>query len=429
MISVNIPKSAINPVYLPYINNDSRTQIYFGGSSSGKSKFIIGQRTLIKLLEGGHNFLICRQTKNSIRGSVAAEIEKTISEWNLTEFFKVNKVDGTVTCINGYQIAFAGLDDVEKLKSITFKKGVLTDIIVEEATETELSSIKQLRRRQRGKVQGNVKKTITLLFNPILQNHWIFEEYFKQIAWAEAQKEYKSNSLTILKTTYKDNQFLEQDDIDELENEKDEYWYNVYTLGNWGVLGDVIFTNWMIADLQNPDDPYYLPDAQRVNSRRGGDFGFSKDPAAFGVSHYDTKHKRIYFYKELYETGLTNDVLASRIKEMEEAESVSTWDSSEPKSIAELRNNGINAKGAKKGKDSVNFGIDWLKQQTIIVDRSCVNMQNELRQYHWKKDAGGNTTKKPVDKNNHLIDGGLRYAYEDDMIDTRVEVLESPFFN
>lgn len=418
MISVNIPKSAINPVYLPYIHNDSRTQIYFGGSSSGKSKFIIGQRTLIKLLEGGHNFLICRQTKNSIRGSVAAEIEKTISEWGLAEFFKVNKVDGTVTCINGYQIAFAGLDDVEKLKSITFKKGVLTDIIVEEATETELPSIKQLRRRQRGKVQDNVKKTITLLFNPILQNHWIFEEYFKQIGWTETQKEYKSNSLTILKTTYKDNQFLEQDDIDELENEKDDYWYNVYTLGNWGVLGDVIFTNWVIADLGNPDDPYYLPDAQRVNTRRGGDFGFSKDPAAFGVSHYDVKRKRIYFYKELYETGLTNDVLASRIKEMKEEGRVSIWDSSEPKSIAELQNHGVMAKGAKKGKDSVNFGIDWLKQQTIIVDKSCVNMQNELMQYHWKKDAGGNATKKPVDKNNHLIDGGLRYAYEDDMVDT-----------
>ena len=76
---------------------------------------------------------------------------------------------------------------------------------------------------------------------------------------------------------------------------------------------------------------------------------------------------------------------------------------------------GVNARGAVKGKDSVVFGIDWLKQQTIIVDKACINMQNELSQYHWKKDAGGNSMKVPVDKNNHLIDGGLRYAYEADM--------------
>ena len=89
-------------------------------------------------------------------------------------------------------------------------------------------------------------------------------------------------------------------------------------------------------------------------------------------------------------------------------------DSSEPKSIAELNNHAVYAAGAVKGKDSVNFGIDWLKQQTIIVDKSCINMQNELSQYHWKKDAGGNSLKIPVDKNNHLIDA-LRYAYEEEM--------------
>jgi phage terminase large subunit len=414
MINVNIPKSAFNKAYIPFINNASRTQIYFGGSSSGKSKFVIGQRVIVKLLEGGHNFLISRQTKNSIRGSVATEIAKTIIDWNLSDLFQVNKTDGTVTCSNGYQAAFAGLDDTEKLKSITFKKGVLTDVIVEEATETELSSIKQLRRRQRGKVEREIKKTITLLFNPILQSHWIYDEYFKSIGWTDTQKEYISDKLTILKTTYKDNDFLEPDDIEELESETDKYWHDVYTLGNWGVLGDVIFTNWVVADLSDPNDPYYLPEEQRTNRRAGGDFGFSKDPAAIGVSHYDKMRKRIYFYKELYETGLTNDVLAERTKELIGSDTI-TWDSAEPKSITELRNHGVVARGAKKGKDSVNFGIDWLKQQIIIVDKSCVNLQNELRQYHWKKDAGGNATKTPVDKNNHLIDGGLRYAYEGDM--------------
>ncbi len=407
MINVNIPKSAFNTAYLPYIENQARVQIFFGGASSGKSKFVIGQRTIYNLLQGGHNYLICRQTKTSIRGSVATEIQKVIEEWGLHDLFSVNKTDGTVTCENGYQAVFAGLDDVEKLKSITFKKGVLTDIIVEEATETQKNSVKQLMKRQRGKVADGIKKTITLLFNPIMKTHWIFSEYFSSLGWADDQKEYTSDKLTILKTTYKDNRFLEQEDIDDLENETDDYFKNVYTLGNWGVLGDVIFTNWRIEDLSGMQDQF-------TNRRNGLDFGFSSDPAAMPVTHYDKTRKTIYIFRELYETGLTNDILASRITELIGDDRV-VCDSAEPKSIQELTNHGVRAAGAKKGKDSVTFGIDWLKQQTIIVDKSCVNTQNELSQYHWKKDAGGNSLKIPVDKNNHLIDA-LRYAYEDDMV-------------
>ena len=407
MINVNIPKSAFNTAYLPYIENQARVQIFFGGASSGKSKFVIGQRTIYNLLQGGHNYLICRQTKTSIRGSVATEIQKVIEEWGLHDLFSVNKTDGTVTCENGYQAVFAGLDDVEKLKSITFKKGVLTDIIVEEATETQKNSVKQLMKRQRGKVADGIKKTITLLFNPIMKTHWIFSEYFSSLGWADDQKEYTSDKLTILKTTYKDNRFLEQEDIDDLENETDDYFKNVYTLGNWGVLGDVIFTNWRIEDLSGMQDQF-------TNRRNGLDFGFSSDPAAMPVTHYDKTRKTIYIFRELYETGLTNDILASRITELIGDDRV-VCDSAEPKSIQELTNHGVRAAGAKKGKDSVTFGIDWLKQQTIIVDKACVNTQNELSQYHWKKDAGGNSLKIPVDKNNHLIDA-LRYAYEDDMV-------------
>jgi phage terminase large subunit len=431
MISVNIPKSAMNDVYLPYLENQARTQIYFGGSSSGKSKFIVGQRVVYQLLQGGRNFLICRQTKTSIRGSVATEIAKVIGEWGLSNLFSINKTDGTVTCKNGYQAAFAGLDDVERLKSLAYLKGVLTDVVVEEATEVEQKSVKQLTKRQRGKVQKDIKKTITLLFNPILKAHWIYKEHFEKIGWTENQTEFHNDRLSILKTTYKDNRFLEQGDIDDLENETDEYFYNVYTLGNWGVLGDVIFRNWKVADLNNPDDPYYLPETQRTNIRRGGDFGFAGHPAAFGVSHYDKMRKRIYCYKELYETGLTNDVLAQRIKDMGEATGRSVWDSAEPKSIQELCNHGVNATGARKGKDSIRQGINWLKQQEIIVDKSLINLQNELSQYHWKKDAGGNDLNPPipVDKNNHLLDGMLRYAYEGDMIENKIEIVENPFFD
>jgi phage terminase large subunit len=330
------------------------------------------------------------------------------------------------------------------LKSITPAKGVFTDIRIDEATETDAATVKQLLKRQRG---GNVKtkKRLVLSFNPVLKSHWIYQEYFSTLGWADNQKEYTSADLTILKTTYKDNAFLTADDVKDLESETDTYYHSVYTLGNWGVLGDVIFTNWRVEDLSAMSDQF-------TNRSNGLDFGFSSDPAAMPVSHYDSMRKTIYIYKELYETGLTNDLLSERVKDL-----VGVWewkdtgqkdedgnpivervctateritaDSSEPKSIQELRNHGVDAYGARKGKDSVRQGIDWLKQQTIIVDVSCINMQNELSQYHWKKDAGGNSLKVPVDKNNHLIDA-LRYAYESEMLPTgELETVESPFYN
>ena len=131
----------------------------------------------------------------------------------------------------------------------------------------------------------------------------------------------------------------------------------------------------------------------------------------------------------MYERGLTNDVLAEQLKPLigfwrlnkntNEQECYRTdllvCDSAEPKSIEELQRNGINAVGAVKGKDSVNHGIQWLQQQTIIVDAGCIYTQNELRQYHWKEDKAGNALPIPVDKFNHILDG-TRYAYEGDSL-------------
>lgn len=404
MTDVIIPREAINDVYISYLKNTSRVQIYFGGASSGKSVFL-AQRDIIDVMKGGRNFLVCRQIGRTLRGSVVQEITKIIKEWGLSELFSVNKTDGTVTCSNGYQIIFAGLDDVEKLKSVTPALGVFTDIRIDEATETNWASIKQLLKRQRGGSK-NTPKRLVLSFNPILKSHFLFSEYFSKLGWADDQKEYTSPALSILKTTYRDNKFLTPDDVYDLESETDEYYKSVYTDGNWGMLGGVIFTNWRVEDLSQMTDQF-------TNRRNGLDFGFSSDPAAVIVSHYDTMRKTIYVYKELYETGLTNDILSDRVKELIADERI-VADSSEPKSIQELNNHSVYAAGAVKGKDSVNFGIDWLKQQTIIVDKGCINLQNELSQYHWKKDAGGNSLKVPVDKNNHLIDA-LRYAYEDDM--------------
>ena len=313
-----------------------------------------------------------------------------------------------MTCAKGYHILFAGLDDVEKIKSIVPAVGVITDIWIEEATETERGDVKDLYKRQRGGDEQTAKR-MTLSFNPILQSHWIYSEWFAAVAWSDDQKEHQDGELSILKTTYKDNKYLTRQDRHDLENEKDKYRYNVYTLGNWGILGHVIFTNWRVEDLSGMINQF-------TNHRNGLDFGFSVDPSALWRAHYDRENKRIYLYGELYERGLTNDKLADSIRPIIGDEPV-CCDSAEPKSIEELRGYGISAYPARKGKDSVLQGIQWMQQQEIIIDKNCVNAKTEISTYHWLEDAGGNAILKPVGTNDHLIAAG-RYAHEQDMQDT-----------
>jgi len=403
-IKIEFSDDVCNPVFRPYLDCMARTQIYYGGASSGKSVFL-AQRAVQDVLSGGRNYLICRQVGRTLRGSVSQEINKVIKDWKVASLFDINKTDGTITCHNGYQIIFVGLDDVEKLKSITPAKGVITDIWVEESTETDEKTITQLYKRQRGG-DKSIPKRLMLSFNPIFRNHWIYKKYFDPIKWREDQTEYKSDDLSILKTTYKNNEFLTDGDIKDLENEQDTYFYDVYTLGKWGVLGNVIFKNWRVEDLS-------AKHAQFTNHRNGLDFGFSSNPAGVVVTHYDTAYKTIYIFDELYQCGLKNTELAEEVVKLI-GTSLVVCDSAEPKSIMELKDLGVTARPARKGKDSVTFGIQWLQGQTIIVDSKCVGMQNELTQYKWKEDASGQSLPVPVDRNNHLIDS-LRYAYEDDM--------------
>jgi phage terminase large subunit len=335
------------------------------------------------------------------------QVKRVIDELGISSRFKVNKDDATITYKkNGCIAYFAGLDDVEKLKSIVPPTGVITDIWIEEATETEKNDVMNLYKRQRGGDE-NTRKRMILSFNPILQSHWIYEEFFKSVAWSDSQTEYRTDDLSILKTTYKDNKFLTSQDQKDLESEKDKYRYNVYTLGNWGILGHVIFTNWRVEDLSGMRDQF-------VNHRFGLDFGFSVDPSALWVAHYDKANKRIYVYDELYQKGLTNDLLAAEVKRKIGNRYV-VCDSAEPKSIAELTTYGISAVGAAKGKDSVLFGYQWLQQQEIVIDKNCVNTKMEISTAHWQEDAGGNAILKPSGTNDHLIAAG-RYAHEVDMI-------------
>ena len=401
-LTFDINHKLFNKIYLPYIEDDdkrkTRVQIFFGGASSGKS-FYIAQRIVLDTL-AGRNTLVLRNVARTLRGSCWNEVTKAITRMRLMDEFDISKTEMLVTSSRyGSQILFAGLDDVEKIKSITPANGVLTDIWIEEATETSYDDFKQLEKRLRG--ESRHPKRITLSFNPVYKEHWIYGQFFGN--WQDGATEYHDDGLSILKTTYRDNRFLASDDIYALENEQDEYYREVYTLGNWGVLGDVIFRNWRTEDLtgfkQTADRIYY-----------GLDFGFSSDPCAVVKLHYDKAHKRIYILDEIYERGLTNTALAPILREFCGNHYI-TCDSAEPKSIKELQNMGVRALGAKKGPDSIMHGIQWLQGHEIIIDSKCQHLRNEFQLYQWRKDKDGNSLRVPEDRNQHGIDA-IRYALE-----------------
>ena len=228
-VNIKISKRVFNDIYLPFLTNEDRYLIFYGGGSSGKSYFI-GQRYVYKLLQPKRcNLLVVRQTADTNRRSTFPLLKQVISGWNLGDHFKINESDMRIVCkLTGNEVAFAGLDDVEKIKSITFANGELTDIWVEEATECQEADINQLKVRLRG---GKSKKQMVLSFNPINIQHWIKKHFID------------SRLATVCFSTYRDNKFLTDDDRKALEDLKlvDEYTYEVYCLGKWGILGKTVF--------------------------------------------------------------------------------------------------------------------------------------------------------------------------------------------
>ncbi len=225
VFNISISKKVFNEKYIPYLDDDSRYLLFYGGGSSGKSYFIV-QRYVYRLLTRKMNLLVVRQTGNTNRDSTFALFKQVIKDWKLDNLFSIT--DLRIKCANGNEVIFRGLDDTEKIKSTTFENGELTDIWVEEATETQEADINQLKVRLRG---GTSKKQMVLSFNPVNINHWIKKHFID------------SGLATACHSTYKDNKFLTEEDKQVLESFKttDLYYYQVYCLGQWGVLGKTFF--------------------------------------------------------------------------------------------------------------------------------------------------------------------------------------------
>lgn len=226
-IELNINPKFFNDCYFPYLDNNSRYLIFYGGAGSGKSYFI-AQRLVYRLLAyPNRNFLIVRQTAKSNRDTTFAQLKQIIYKINASQYFTVNVSNMSITNnLSGNKIIFGGLDDVEKLKSTTFEKGILTDIWIEEASETSYEDFLQLDLRLRGEFPDGFQ--IVLSFNPIRKKHWIYDRFFGS----------NDERASILKTTYLDNKWIDEQSKKTIEYMKkhDPHYYKVYGLGEWGEL-------------------------------------------------------------------------------------------------------------------------------------------------------------------------------------------------
>ena len=403
-----------NTAFFPLFLCKDRYLIMFGGAGSGKSYFA-AEKILVRVLKAMaagkvHKFLCLRKTQPAARKSILSLFQEYIMLWGLSGSCKINKTDMTITFLGGCQIIITGMDDKEKIKSI---HGV-TGIWLEEATEFSYDDFKQIDLRLRGMLWDY--KQIIMTFNPIDEKHWIRQNLFTDELQAKIEsgikvvrKEFQqmiegkliTYAMTIMHSTYKDNRFIDDEYKAKLEQlvHEDSNYFKIYTLGVWGVLKGLIFEHWEICK-QWP--------GEFDSGGYGLDFGFTVDPTAVIEAGFNGND--LYLKEHLYEYKLTNRDIASKLKEITKgkANKMTVADSAEPKSITEINQYGHTCIPCAKGKDSVIYGIQKIKQFNIHIDYNSPNLVKELQGYKWaeNKDGEPKYPRKPVDYNNHLIDAG-----------------------
>jgi phage terminase large subunit len=251
----------------------------------------------------------------------------------------------------------------------------------------------------RGEMPPGYFKQITLSFNPWSEKHWLKRRFF----------DIKDNDILASTTTYKCNEYLGEDDIQVFEKMKlnNPRRYNIEGLGNWGIAEGLVYENFEELEFNIED----IKTRSNIKSAFGLDFGYTNDPTAFICTLVDLDNKEIYIFDEHYQKAMTNKMISDMIKYKGYSKEMIIADSSEPKSIDDIQRSGIyRILPAKKGKDSILNGIQFIQDFKIYVHPKCENTIVELSNYVWSNKEGVNIN-KPIDEYNHLMDA-LRYALE-----------------
>lgn len=396
-------KVQANPCFRGPDISRCRYVILKGSAGSGKS-VDTAQHYILRLMQDkGRNLLCVRKSDITNRDSTYAELVGAVYRMfggAASRFWEVKQSPLMLECRhNGNQIIFRGVNDDkqrEKLKSITFKKGKLTDVWIEEATEITQSDFEIIDDRLRGDLPRGQFYQIRCTFNPVNVNHWIKRVFFDR---ADAE-------VFTHHSTYLDNRFVDAGYHRRMERRKaiDPEGYRVYGLGQWGEVAGLILSNHITENFdRSPERFDYMVNAQ--------DFGFNH---ANCIGEVGFKDGELYLCRELYVFEKdTNEII--QLAEGNFQKGIIMWcDSAEPDRIKMWRKAGYKARAVKKEPNCVTAQIDHLKQHKIHIHPSCVNTIKEIQQWKWKKDE---KTNKYLDDPVNFFDDAmamLRYSIEEE---------------
>ena len=387
--------------YKEYWNFKGRYRVCKGSRASKKSKTTALWFIYNIMKYKGANLLVVRKTYRTLKDSCYTELKWAIHRLGVDAFFSCTQSPLEITYLpTGQKIYFRGLDDPLKVTSITVDVGSLCWLWIEEAYEINSEAdFDMLNESIRGEVQDGLFKQVTLTFNPWNDRHWLKRKFFDN----------PDKDTLAMTTNYTCNEWLDEADLQVFETmkEKNPRRYQVAGLGNWGIVDGLVYENWKEQEF-NVEDVR----SAATTSVFGLDFGYTNDPSALFCGILDLKAKKLWVFDEMYEKGLSNRDIYNNINRMGFVKEQIIADCAEPKSIDELKYYGLRRiQGAKKGKDSINNGIQWIQELEIIIHPRCVNFLTEIGNYQWDEDKFGNKVNKPIDCFNHLMDA-MRYALE-----------------
>lgn len=382
-----------------------RYRVVKGSRASKKSKTMALWVICSMMKYPQANTLVVRKTYRTLKDSCFTELKWAIHRLGVDGFWAVKESPLEMTYTpTGQKIYFRGLDDPLKVTSITVDIGTLCWLWIEEAYEiSSEADFDMLNESIRGAVPegSGLFKQVTLTFNPWNEHHWLKERFF----------DHPDEETLALTTNYLCNEWLDDADRQVFESMKrnNPRRYQVAGLGNWGIVDGTVYEDWEEKAFSVEE----ITKLSGVKSAFGLDFGYVNDPSALFCGLVDSSAKTVWVFDEMYEYGFSNEDIAARIQEMGYTKEHIIADSAEPKSIDRLYDLGLTRiEKARKGRDSVMYGIDNIRDYHLIIHPRCVHFLTEISNYTWQEDPKtGKKINKPIDDFNHLMDA-MRYAME-----------------
>ena len=360
------------------------------------------------------NTLVVRKVYRTLKDSCYSDLKWAIHRLQVQDYWELKESPLEITYkATGQKILFRGFDDPLKITSISVSVGQLCFCWVEEAYElTDEAAFNMLDESIRGIVEEPLFKQIIISLNPWNERHWIKKRFFDT----------EDDNIMAKTTNYLCNEWLDESDKKLFEDMKknNPRRYQVAGLGEWGIVEGLVYENWRELEF---DWREILNKRQKAKAVFGLDFGYTNDPAAFFCGILDQEQKEIYVFDEIYQKGMQNRAIYNNIEKLGFRKEIIVADSAEPKSIEHLRSLGLmRIKASRKGKDSINAGVQFIQDFKIFIHPRCNNFLTEISNYSWDKDKFDKTINKPIDDFNHLMDA-MRYALEDYMRNNRMKTI------